>query len=131
MAKSKQPTKTEIAKAEEAAEAAKVASTEAQLVAKYGDKIVKGSVHRAPKGSKYGDKMLCEINTVGVDGTFDGKTRTVATSDVFQVHHTEEVAAELRKIRAKEKRAAARAAKAETAEPKAKTKAEKLEALGL
>lgn len=90
-------------------EAATITKAEAKLLAKYGDKIVKGSVRRAPAGSKYGQKLLCDINTRGVDGKFDGNTRTVATSDVFQVHHTEEVAAELKRQAAAERRAAAKA----------------------
>lgn len=93
-----------------------VAKAQVKLEAKYGAKIVVGSVHRAPEGSKYGMKMLCKINTRGADGLPDGKTRLVATSDVFQVHHTEAVAAELRKARASDKREAA-AAKREAAKP--------------
>lgn len=90
-------------------EDAKIVGIEAQLVAKYGDKIVPGSVRRAPEGSKYGRKMLVDIRTRGLDGNFDGNTRTVATSDVFQVHHTEEVAVEMKKVRAAEKRASKKA----------------------
>lgn len=108
-------------------EAAKVVGVEAQLIAKYGDKIVPGSVRRAPEGSKYGRKMLVDIKTRGLDGEYDGNTRTVATSDVFQVHHTEEVKAELKKQRMAEKRAAKRAeredAKAdEPSKPKRRTR---------
>jgi hypothetical protein len=104
-------------------EQAKLAATEAQLIAKYGDKIVPGTVRRSTD-PKYGSKLLVDIQTRGLDGEFDGNTRTVATSDVFQVHHTTEVAVELRKLRAKEKRAARRAEKeaAEEAKPKSKAK---------
>jgi len=103
-------------------EAAKIVGIEAQLVAKYGDKIVPGSVRRAPEGSKYGRKMLVDIKTRGLDGKYDGNTRTVATSDVFQVHHTEEVAVEMKKVRAAEKRAQKRAKREadQPAKPKAK-----------
>ena len=87
-------------------EADKLQKIEQSLIDRYGDKIVKGSVRRAPKDSEYGTKVLVDIRTVGLDGQFDGNTRTVATSDVWQVHHTEEVTRELRKQRAAEKRAA-------------------------
>ena len=118
---------TVTATTEAALEQAKVSATEASLIAKYGDKIVPGSVHRAPSGSKYGEKMLCKIRTRGLDGEYDGNERTVATSDVFQVHHTEEVAAALRKQRQAEKRAAKSAArKAEKAEQSDKTESEQL-----
>lgn len=106
-------------------EMAKIAATESALVTKYGDKIVPGSVRRAPEGSKYGRKMLVDIRTRGLDGEYDGGTRTVATSDVFQVHHSDEVAAELKKLRLAEKRAekaAAKPAKADKAPAKAKGK---------
>jgi hypothetical protein len=93
-------------------EAATIVKAEAKLVTKYGSKIVVGSVRRATD-AKYGKKLMCEINTRGIDGEFDGNTRTIATSDVFQVSHTLEVAAELRKIRATDKRAAAKADRAE------------------
>lgn len=97
------------AKTPKQVEADTIAKAEAKLQAKYGDKVVEGSVRRAPAKSKYAGKLLCKIRTVGIDGKRDGKTREIATSDVFQVHHTTEVAAELRKLRAKEKRAAAKA----------------------
>ena len=89
---------------------------EAQLAEKHPGKVVPGSVHRAPASSGYGTKLLCTIRTKGEDGLWDGNTRLVATSDVFQVHHTVEVAAALRKQRAKDKRAAAKAER-EGAEP--------------
>lgn len=97
----------------EQVEANKIATAEANLVEKHGSKIVVGSVRRAPAGSKYGSKMMVTINTVGVDGTPDGQTREVATSDVHQVHHTDEVRKELAKQRAADKRAAAKPAATE------------------
>jgi hypothetical protein len=84
----------------------KIAAAEAKLQAKYGKKIVTGSVRRPrTKAEKetYGTKLLVDINTVGVDGKPDGKTRTVATSDVFQIHHQPEVKAELAKLQRQEK----------------------------
>lgn len=97
---------------------AKIAASEAALIAKYGDKIVVGSVRRAPSGSKYGNKMLVKINTVGIDGKPDGNTVEVATSDVFQVRHTDEVRAAIAKQKAADKRAAAK--KTKTTPTKAK-----------
>ena len=91
----------------------KVSTAEERLVAKYGDKIVAGTVRRAPEGSKYGNKLLVDIRTRGVNGEYDGNTRTVATSDVFQVHHTEEVRAELKKAQRKSDAQAQRHAKGE------------------
>lgn len=121
-------TATETKAAREAAEKAKLAKVEADLVTKYGDKIVEGSVRRAPEGSKYGTKCLVTIRTRGLDGKYDGQTREIATSDVFQVHHMPEVKAELKKLAAKEKREAkkAEAAKAES-KPAKKGKAKKEE----
>lgn len=109
-------------------EKAKIVGIEAQLVAKYGDKIVPGSVRRAPEGSKYGRKMLVDIRTRGLDGEFDGNTRTVATSDVFQVHHTEEVAVEMKKVRAAEKRAAKKSDEPAKAAPAKRTRKSKAKA---
>ena len=93
----------------EQAEADRLAKAETALVEKHGEKIVVGSVCRAPAGSKYGTKLLATIRTRGADGLWDGDTRQVATSDVWQVSHTEAVTAELRKQRASDKRAAAKA----------------------
>ena len=109
-----------------ALEAAKVAATEAKLIAKYGDRIVKGSCRRADLSNAdeacYGQKMLVNINTLGVDGSFDGNTRRVATSDVFQVKHTATATATLRKARLADKRKA-KAAVATAAPAKGKAKA--------
>jgi hypothetical protein len=80
-------------------------------VAKYGDKIVLGTVKQETEGHLAG-KYSVEIYTKGKDGKPDGGKRRVATSDVFQTHHTEEVAAELRRERLVDKRAAKKAAAA-------------------
>ena len=96
---------TKVAPTPEQVEAKAIAKAEASLAEKYGKKVVAGSVHRAPASSKYGKKLLCTINTRGVNGKYDKNTRLIATSDVFQVHHTVEVAAELRKQRLADKRA--------------------------
>lgn len=110
----------------------KIAAAEAKLQAKYGKKIVKGSVRRPrTKAEKetYGTKLLVDINTVGVDGKPDGKTRTVATSDVFQIHHQPEVKEALIKAQRSEKAKARRTkAKAEKGEKAPKDEAPKDEA---
>jgi hypothetical protein len=114
-----------------AVEAAKLQGIEAQLIAKYGERIVPGSVRRAESAeeiARYKRKALVSINTIGLDGKPDGLTRVVATSDVFQVKHQPEVADALRKAAAKDKRAAAKAER-EAAEvaaaPKGKGKGKK------
>jgi len=106
-------------------EADTLTKAERQLAEKH-EKLVAGSVRRAPQGSKWGTKLVCEIRTRGLDGDWDGHTRTVATSDVWQVSHTEAVTAQLRKQRAADKRAAAKAER-EVAEPDQAA----LDALGL
>jgi len=128
------PTTPTPAETAAAVEAAKLQGIEAQLIAKYGERIVPGSVRRAETAeevARYKRKALVTINTLGVDGTLDGNTRVVATSDVFQVKHTPEVKAELNKAKAKDKRAAAKAeseaAEAATA-PKGKGKGKKAKA---
>ena len=75
---------------------------ENKLIEKYGDKIVPGTIKRSHKG-KHANKLTVEIRTKGEDGTYDGNTMRVATSDVWQVHHTPEVTAELRRRRRHEK----------------------------
>jgi hypothetical protein len=92
---------------EKAIEKAHLEAAEAKLVVKYGDKIRPGTIKRGT--GKYEGKLTVEINTVGVDGTPDGKTLRIATSDVHQVHHQEDVKAELRRQRARDRRAAKRA----------------------
>lgn len=105
----------------EQVETAAIAKAEAALVEKYGSKIVVGSARRATD-ARFGRKIMVKINTIGIDGKPDGKDREIASSDVFQVHHTIEVATELRKAKAADKRAAAKAAR-EAAAPKAATTA--------
>jgi len=117
-----------VVKTPEQIEVEAIASAEANLVEKHGTKIVAGSARRSTD-PKYGLKIMVDINTRGKDGEFDGNTRTVASSDVFQIHHTEEVAVELRKERAAAKRAEARAER-EAAKP-AEVDQEALDALGL
>lgn len=93
---------------------AKIAAAEASLIAKYGKKVVPGSVRRAKSKAEkdtYGSKLLCEIRTVGLDGKSDGKTRVVATSDVWQIHHQPDVKEALRKVQRSEKAQAKRDAK--------------------
>ncbi|MBD3353627.1 MAG: hypothetical protein GF364_19240 [Candidatus Lokiarchaeota archaeon] len=97
-AKRQKPTKAE-------QEAATIKKAEENLVAKHGGRIVKGTVRRAKtKAEKetYGNKLLVDINTVGVDGKPDGNRLTVATSDVHQVQHTPEVKAQLRRLQRSE-----------------------------
>jgi hypothetical protein len=67
--------------------------------------IVDGTLRFEETGS-HANKQTVEIQTIGVDGTPDGGTRRVATSDLHQVHHSEDVAKEIKKAR---KAAAAKA----------------------
>ena len=82
--------------------------TEQALLAKYPH-MVAGSL----SWDAQLNKQVCTINTIGADGQFDGNTRRIATSDLFQVRHTEEVKAALdaakRNAKAKAKRAERRA----------------------
>jgi len=102
----KAPTKAEL----KARAQARMERSEASLIEKYGDKVVPGSIKNGT--GRHEGKLTVEVRTRDLDGNFDGKTRTVATSDVFQVSHQPEVLAELRKIRSAERRAAKRNAKA-------------------
>lgn len=91
-----------------------LAKREKELTKKHGkNKIVAGSI-RYGKG-RLANKLVVKINTRGIDGKFNGKTRVVATSDLHQTDHTEEDAkilrAERRNERARAKRAAAAAKK--------------------
>jgi hypothetical protein len=104
-----------VVKTPEQLETETLAAAESSLSKKHKGKIVKGSARRSDD-PRYGLKIMVDINTRGADGSFDGNTRTVATSDVHQVHHTIEVAGVLRKERATAKRAEARA-KREAAKP--------------
>jgi hypothetical protein len=51
------------------------------------------------------NKQICEIRTRGVDGMFDGNTRTLATSDLHQTFWTVETKKELDRLKAKARRA--------------------------
>jgi hypothetical protein len=51
------------------------------------------------------NKQICEIRTRGINGMFDGNTRTLATSDLHQTFWTVEVKKELDRIKAKARRA--------------------------
>ncbi len=62
-----------------------ITKVERKLMAKYGDKIVAGTVSYDETAKKY----RVTIRTIGIDGAFDGNTRNIYTSDVFQVHHVE------------------------------------------
>lgn len=93
-------------------EHAQLEQAETALIAKYGSKIVPGTIRRARKGTKHEGKLTIEIFTLGEDGSPDGKTLRVATSDVHQVNHTPETAERLRRARrnerARQRRAEAR-----------------------
>lgn len=52
------------------------------------------------------NKQICEIRTRGIDGQFDGNTRTLATSDLHQTFWTVETKKALDKLKAKAKRSA-------------------------
>jgi hypothetical protein len=112
--------KGEAAKAPKAKAAPKSRrASEADLIAKYPH-IVEGSLRYETEGT-HAKKQTVEINTRGSDGEPDGNTRRIATSDLHQVFHTEEVAEEVKKIKRREangrRRAAIKAAKeAEAAE---------------
>ncbi len=61
------------------------------LRAKYPH-IIEGTI-RAPKADgQWANKRTVEIYTVDLNGKKDGNKRRIATSDLFQVRHTEEVA---------------------------------------
>jgi hypothetical protein len=63
--------------------------------------VIEGTVRFDPVRNK----QICEIKTRGIDGQFDGNTRTLATSDLHQTFWTVETKKALDKIRAKAKRA--------------------------
>ena len=81
---------------------------EAELLAKYPH-MIEGTLTYDPVLNK----QTVEINTIGIDGNFDGNTRRIATSDLFQVRHTVEVKDRLdaikRNQKAKDKRKARKA----------------------
>jgi hypothetical protein len=104
----KKPAKVKAAKTEKKPRAKKPeasgierdASTEQGLIAKYGERIVEGSVRFETDG-KYEGKRTVEIRCYQLlvaeeDGSgydwgddFNGETRRIATSDLFQVFGTE------------------------------------------
>lgn len=51
------------------------------------------------------NKQICEIRTRGIDGMFDGNTRTLATSDLHQTFWTVETKKALDRLKAKARRA--------------------------
>jgi hypothetical protein len=63
--------------------------------------VIEGTVRFDP----IRNKQICEIRTRGIDGMFDGNTRTLATSDLHQTFWTVEVKKALDAIKAKAKRA--------------------------
>jgi hypothetical protein len=71
--------------------------TEEDLVAKYGKKrIIQGTL----RFNRHLNKQVVKIRTYDRSGRrFDGNTRVVATSDLFQVKHTPEVMAQIRAAR--------------------------------
>lgn len=100
-----------VARAEREANKVPRRHTEKSLVGKYGDRIVEGTLRFETEGAWAG-KQTVEINTWGMaPGVFDGQKRRIATSDLFQVFHTEETLAALRRVRAKESRAARKTVK--------------------
>ena len=63
--------------------------------------VIEGTVRFCP----IRNKQVCTIRTRGVDGTLDGNTREIATSDLHQTFWTVEVKKLLDKAAAKAKRA--------------------------
>jgi hypothetical protein len=63
--------------------------------------VIEGSVRFDP----IRNKQVCEIRTRGIDGQYDGNTRTLATSDLHQTFWTVETKKALDKLKAKAKRA--------------------------
>jgi hypothetical protein len=63
--------------------------------------IVPGTLRYEETGT-HANKQTVEIHTIGLDGQPDGQKRRVATSDLHQVHHTVEVAEELKKAKRRE-----------------------------
>lgn len=81
------------------------ASSEQELIAKYGEKIVPGTI-RFEETGVYAGKRTVEIRCRQLDVTgwewldrFNEHTRRIATSDLFQVQGTVADHAELRKAR--------------------------------
>lgn len=73
--------------------------------------VVEGSVRFDP----IRNKQICEIRTRGIDGMFDGNTRTLATSDLHQTFWTVETKKALDRLKAKARRSSKpKVAKAKT-----------------
>jgi len=83
---------------------------EAELRRKYPH-VIPGTIRFETEG-KYKGKRTVEIATLGVDDKPDGGRRRVATSDLFQVRYSEEVAEKKRSERAKERYLARKIAQA-------------------
>lgn len=85
--------------------------TESAICARHSH-VVEGSVSFNPMLNK----QTCTILTRGMDGSFDGNTRVIATSDLHQTFWTVETKKALDKLKAKAKRAARRVVR-QDAEP--------------
>lgn len=96
--------------------------SEADYIAKYPH-IVEGSLRYEEEGT-HAKKQTVEINTVGIDGKPDGNTRRIATSDLHQVFHTEEVAKEVKQAKRRAAAAKRREVKKAEAEANAEVEAE-------
>jgi hypothetical protein len=79
-----------------------------QITAKYPHAIVE-----TLRWDATANKQKVTIRTRGVDGEYDGNTREIATSDLFQCFWTEDTKKALDKAKAKAKRAAKREMKAQ------------------
>lgn len=90
----------------DAFEEAILEKSEANMIARHGDRIVVGSARRATD-PRFGRKIMITINTIGLNGLFDGDIRELATSDVHHVFHSVAVAAELEAIYDNDKEEAA------------------------
>lgn len=88
------------------AKAVKTARTarksEAELIVAYPN-IVPGSLKMGRKDGAHAGKMTCAIRTFTIDGLPNGKTRKVATSDLFQVRFTADTKAAFDKLPAVER----------------------------
>lgn len=74
--------------------------TEAQILSSHPH-VIAGTV----RFDAIRNKQICEIQTRGIDGSFDGNTRTLATSDLHQTFWTVETKKALDRLKAKAKRA--------------------------
>lgn len=73
--------------------------TEAQILSSHPH-VIAGTV----RFDAIRNKQICEINTRGIDGSFDGNIRTLATSDLHQTFWTVETKKALDRIKAKSRR---------------------------